>query len=207
MLGLSSCSAGNGTSKSRGSSSSLSQRGNWPFGNIANMRSWIGATSSLAGTVMTAKVRSHRTGKGGAPAIPPGNRVPLPGRVLLKEVVHRHDATPPAVSIAKPVVLGDSFRAGMDRREIRTFLAGMRMRPQRRWPSTGCPVSGCRTGNDAFRIIRSAPSGSGSLLRLDSGHGWLKPTRRPAVRGPLRAASVRIPICSTADEKSGKSFR
>src|SRR6202035_3047172 len=49
----------NGTSSSRGSASSLSQRENRSFGRIASMRSWICATSSLAGTVTTANVLSH----------------------------------------------------------------------------------------------------------------------------------------------------
>src|ERR1700723_2234835 len=53
------CRCGAYPNRSRGSSSSLSQRGNWSFGNIASMRSWIGAITAFAGTVMTAKVRSH----------------------------------------------------------------------------------------------------------------------------------------------------
>src|ERR1700730_19022815 len=56
-------------------------------------------------------------------AVPTGNRIALPGRVLLKKAVHRHDATPLAVGVAEPLVLGDGFCARVDRREIRTFLA------------------------------------------------------------------------------------
>jgi hypothetical protein len=86
---------------------------------------------------MTAKVRSHVSVNGlrqfsQMPATPKGppsrreNRVALPARIFLKKAVHRHDAAPPAVGVAKPLVLGDSFGAGMDRREIRTLLAKMR---------------------------------------------------------------------------------
>jgi hypothetical protein len=76
-------------------------------------------------------------------AVPPGDGVPLTAVVLLKEAVHRNDAAPLSVGVAELLVLGDGFGTRMDRREIRT-LQKCGMRPQRRWPSTGRPVSGCR---------------------------------------------------------------
>jgi hypothetical protein len=84
---------------------------------------------------MTANVRSLIFVKGlrqfsQMPATPngsrSGNRVALPARILLKKAVHRHDAAALAVGVAKPLILGDGFGAGMDWREIRTLLAEMR---------------------------------------------------------------------------------
>jgi hypothetical protein len=68
------------------------------------------------------------------PAVPSGNRETLPARILLKKAVHRHDAASPAVGIAEPLILGDGFGAGMDRREIRTLLAEMRDQPPTQKP-------------------------------------------------------------------------
>jgi hypothetical protein len=118
------------------------------------MRSWIGATNSLAGTVMTANVRFHLSvtglcqfshpGDAKRLAITPRNRVAFSGAVLLKEAVHRHDASTLAVGVAEPLVLGDRFGSCMDWREFRTFLAEVRDQAPTQKPSTGRPVSGSR---------------------------------------------------------------
>jgi hypothetical protein len=96
---------------------------------------WIVATSWFAGTVMTTNV-CPRVGPGITPVFPDAgdteritvatrNRNALPDSILLEEAVHRHNATAPAVGVAKSLVFGDCFSAGMgmDCREIQTPLA------------------------------------------------------------------------------------
>ena len=105
---------------------------------------------------MTANVRSHALLRGllqfsQIPATPngwPSRReiaYRLPALSFLKEAVRWDDATPLAVGVAEPLVLGDRFGPGMDRREIRTLPAEMRNQspPQmalHRRPGLGIPA-------------------------------------------------------------------
>jgi hypothetical protein len=110
-----------------------------------------GVTSSLAGTVMTANRRSHVSSRDCA-NFPIYRRRRKAGRPAGRSRVAYHrrrsekscswdEATPLAVSVTEPPVLGDRFGARVVGAKSGRF-SQRGIRPQRRSPSTGCPVSG-----------------------------------------------------------------
>jgi hypothetical protein len=93
------------------------------------MRSWIGAMSSFAGTVMTAKVRSHMFVVGSRQFSQiPATRTPrrrdaklrnASRGIFLEKAVHRHDTPTLAVGIPKHPLFRDGLGPGMDWLQVR----------------------------------------------------------------------------------------